>query len=197
MVQGRLATRFAAFALVCTAACTSSSAATDVKKPPATPVAAKFPPFTVQVSGDAPADVMDAVHHALDTYLDRATVTALRTGAAGDVASLLTPDLAGNVVADHASLVDDGMPGVVALRQPTATAVVTAAGTDLAAAHVDISVVALVGTVPVTIHRTGDIAFVHDGDQWHIDSYDLHVTRDSLDAPAAAPGTPTTGTARP
>jgi hypothetical protein len=186
MVQGQRGARFVAFALMCTAACTSAGGAATVHPKATATTINRFPAFTVQISGDAPAPTQDGVRRTIEAYLAGAVTAPLHTGTAGDVTGLFTADVAGNVAgADHASLVDDGIPGVVGLDNPQAALVVTAAGDDLAAGHLDMTVVALVGSVPVTIHRTGDITFVRDGDQWHIDGYDLHVTRDSAEAPIA------------
>lgn len=187
---GTRTARFAAFVLLL-GACTAKGGATTLTHKAKTPVEKAFPALALAVTGDAPAAVIDGVHTALDQYLAAAVVTALRTGRAGPVADVFTADAApGLTAADRATLVDEGLAGVVRVRPGAMTATVTSLGDEVAATKLDTTVTAVVGATPVTIHRTGDLVLVRDGTIWRIDGYDLKVTRDSVDP--VVPSTSTT-----
>ena len=130
----------------------------------------------------APA-VTAAVKATLDSYLNVAVVTPIRTGEkAGDLGPIFTgPALAQASGADRAALVDEDLPASPGAAVPTATATITALiGPDgpvviSAAIHVTAS-----GKAPggdVSVDRTGELVLSPDGDTWKVSGYTVTVNR--------------------
>jgi hypothetical protein len=130
-----------------------------------------------------PVEAREGAHALLDQYLDRAVVTPLRSGRAGDLAPLFTaPALERLGGSDRAALIDEGFGGATEISVATAAAQLTALvgpeGVHLIVAGIDLAVTAKVNGGPVAIHRSGELTLVVDGDAWKITAYDVRVDRD-------------------
>jgi hypothetical protein len=130
-----------------------------------------------------PIEARNGAQTLLDQYLDRAVLTPLRSGHAGDLAPLFTaPALDRLNGPDRAALVDEGLGSATDVALGTASAQLTALigpeGVHLLVAGINLVVDAKVAGAPLTIHRSGELTLVVDGDAWKIMSYDVQVARD-------------------
>lgn len=130
-----------------------------------------------------PVDAKNGAQALLDQYLDRAVLTPLRSGHAGDLAPLFTAAALERVNGpDRAALVDEGLPNATDIALGSATAQLTALvgpeGVHLLVAGIKLVVNAKVAGAPLTIQRNGELTLVVDGDSWRISSYDVSVARD-------------------
>ncbi len=130
-----------------------------------------------------PVEARNGAQVLLDQYLDRAVLAPLKSGKAGDLAPLFTAAAFERLSGpDRAALVDEGVAGAAVVSLVSASARLTALlgpdGVQLLVAGIDVAVSAKVGTAPLSIHRTGELTMVVDGDAWKISSYDVHVDRD-------------------
>ena len=173
------------------AAPTASTSATGVPRLTAGPV-------TVQrtgAAGSAEPSVVDALVAAAGSYVRAASLDPLEgrpvrlDALATEVARPLTRG------PDGATLTDAGYGRLDELRvdaRPVPVTVLTdAQGTAvLGTVTLDLTLTGRNDRGPVRIHRTGELAFVREGDAWRLDSWRLAVTRDGRGVPAA-PHTPT------
>lgn len=130
-----------------------------------------------------PVEAKNGAQALLDQYLDRAVLTPLRSGHAGDLAPLFTAAALGRLSGpDRLALVDEGLPNAtdVALGSASAqlTALVGPEGVHMLVAGINLVVNAKVNGAPLIIHRSGELTLVVDGDAWRITSYDVQVARD-------------------
>ena len=130
-----------------------------------------------------PHEAKDGAQALLDEYLDRAVVTPLQTGHAGDLAPLFTAAALERVSGpDRPALVDDGVAGVtdiaVAKAVASLTALVGPEGVHLLVAGIDVVVTGKVAGTPIVVARSGEMTLLVDADAWKISSYDVKVDRD-------------------
>lgn len=188
-----------AIAIVALTSCTSSS-----KSPPpsgnatARPGASSTAPapkpgrsFTLAEPGVAafntppllPVEAKTGVQTVLNEYLERAVLTPLASGRAGDLAPLFTASALERVNGpDRPALVDEGVVNAtdIALGRATAklTALVGPEGVHLIVAGISLVVTGKVNGTPMVIQRSGELTLLVDGDTWKISSYDVRVDRD-------------------
>ena len=170
---------------------------------------------TIYKVGNAPDSIPDEVRSKIlagvATYVTAATVKPLQTGVVDDasLATTLGPAATQRATGfDRATLVDEGIPKatgriVVNTLPVKLTALADGDGRIVVVtARLDSIARTRTPNGAITISRKGDLVFTPDGDTWKIDGYDLAVERSGkgLVAPTtattAAPGTPTTGSAK-
>lgn len=141
-----------------------------------------------------PAGVGEQVMTALRSYVDDATVRALRTGRAGPgLATLVDAGVTARLSGpDRGVLVDEGLPdavGKLTVVSPAVplTALVGADGTPLiVVATVQLDVRATTKRGPVHIARAGDLEFVPAANgAWQLTGYDLTVDRGGRGVPGS------------
>lgn len=137
--------------------------------------------------GPFPEDVWSNVYDVLNAYLDRALVRPLRSGQPPTALEPLfsAPALERATTVDRAAMLEEGttLSGTVTSPRTHALLVLLTdrgGGPVVVNATVDLVLfVAPEGGGSVEVTRTGQVALVHDGAGWVIDSYDLRVARDS------------------
>lgn len=130
-----------------------------------------------------PHEAKDGAQGLLDQYLDRAVLTPLQSGHAGDLAPLFTASALERVNGpDRAALVDEGVSGATDVTAAKALASLTALvgpeGVHLMVAGINLVVTGKVNGTPIVVQRSGELTLVVDGDTWKISSYDVKVDRD-------------------
>lgn len=131
-----------------------------------------------------PIEARNGAQILLDQYLDRAVLTPLKSGQAGDLAPLFTAAALERLNGpDRGALVDEGVTGATDVKVASASARLTALvgpeGVHLLVAGIELAVSARAGGAPLTIRRTGELTMVVDGDAWKISAYDVRVDRDT------------------
>lgn len=180
-----------AAAMLAAGACTSSHAA---KTAPST-TSTTGPVVALQVTGAAmtsgaplPDPVRAAVLRELDDFIATSFVAPLRTGVGENVARFFTADAATALAGpDRAALVDEGLPAA-RVTPGASTLVLDGWGDDhevaVVVAHLDVHLHARTPAAKVEVIHTGELVLVPEGDVWRIDGYDIHTSRDSVDAAA-------------
>lgn len=149
-----------------------------------------------------PADLRDQAAQLVNTYVEGAVVTALRTGTSDpNLAQAFTPDAAAKLTGpDHTVVTDDGVEkatgSIAASRADVALTALADTGGKVvlvsAALALDVRAPVTGGTLHVT--RVGDLLLAPSNGAWRIAGYDLAVTRDGPGVRAgAASGTATAG----
>jgi len=157
-------------------------------------------PVTVErtaAGGDAaPNDVEDLLE-ASAAYVRAASLDPM-AGRPAALTGLTTPEAAARTAGpDAEAFTDAGMGRVEDLRIRTTPAPITiltdATGTAvLAAVTIDVTITGETTRGPVTVHRTGELAFTRSGDAWLLDSWRLQVTREGRGVPAGTRPSSTT-----
>jgi hypothetical protein len=150
-------------------------------------------PVTVQrtaAAGEAaPADV-DALLAASAAYVRAASLDPM-AGRSGSLRSITTPEAATRTGGADADALSDLALGKVSDVQVTAkpapvTVLTDASGAAvLGAVTVDLTITGNAPKGPVTVHRTGELAFTRGPSGWLLDSWRLTVTRSGRGVPAA------------
>ena len=167
------------------AAASAPSASSTAPKAPAHRTFTLSEPEIAAFNTDAllPHEAKDGAQTLLNQYLDRAVLTPLQSGRAGDLAPLFTAAALDRLNGpDRAALVDDGVPGAseVSLDKAIAslTALVGPEGVHLIVAGINVIVTGKVNGTPIVVQHSGELTLVVDGDAWKISSYDVKVDRD-------------------
>lgn len=144
---------------------------------------------TVYKTGDAPdalpSDVQAAVMSALTGYVNAATVTPLKKGAADDaaLATTLAPPVVARLATDRAVLVDEGLPKsvgkIIVKGAPVALTGLADSGGNIVVVTAGVATTASTKTAkgPLTITRSGELVFEPDAGTWKITGYTLTVDR--------------------
>jgi hypothetical protein len=150
-------------------------------------------PVTVQrtaTTGEAaPADV-DALLAAAAAYVRAASLDPM-AGRSASLRAITTADAAARTTADDADALGDAglgeVSGVQVTTEPAPVTILTDAdgAAVLGAVTIDITITGDAAKGPVTIHRTGELAFTKGASGWALDSWRLTVTRDGKGVPAA------------
>ncbi|HEX7166738.1 MAG TPA: hypothetical protein VF230_07145 [Acidimicrobiales bacterium] len=140
-------------------------------------------------------DVVAAVTATLNSYLATAVVAPLHTGTpAGDLTPLLSASALERVQTDpaaRAAFVDEGLPKATKITAETVKATLSSvAGPDevtaLVAARLNLALHVVGPQIDVDIVRTGEVTLSPEADGWRIDSFLLHVERNSRDEAASS-----------
>lgn len=183
----------------------SSRAHSSKAAPIHTSVALNVTTTNVESAGPAvtfPADLRDQAMQIVNTYVEDAVVTALRTGTSNpQLTQVFTPDAATKLTGpDRAVLTDDGVEkatgSIDASKADVALTALADTGGKLllvsAALSLDVRAPVVGGTLHVT--RFGDLLLAPQGSTWRVAGYDLAVTREGPGVRAgAASGTASTG----
>lgn len=150
---------------------------------------------TSAVGEAAPADVQ-ALLAAGAAYVRAASLEPM-AGRSAPLRTVTTPEAAPRTTGpDAEALSDVGLGRIADVRVRSVPAPVTIL-TDangaavLGAVTIDVTITGDARRGPVTVRRTGELAFVRAGDTWLLDSWRLSVTRDGRGVP---PGTRTSST---
>lgn len=145
-------------------------------------------------SGEANPSDVDALLTATANYVRQASVIPMR-GERLKISGLLTAAARPNAVGDASdALTDVGISPATDSVKVTSAALPITILTDatgagaLATVAIDLTISSKTKTGAVTIHRVGELAFVHEGDAWLIDGWRLTVNRDGKGI-ASAPKT--------
>ncbi len=181
------------------AACSggSSKARSSKAAPINSSVALQLTTTNVESAGPAvafPADVRDQAAQVVNSYVEGAVVTALRTGTSDPrFTQVFTPDAAAKATGpDRAVVTDDGVEKTTGSIDPSKatfalTALADTAGHVVlvsAALTLDLRAPVAGGTLHLT--RLGDLVLAPSGGAWRVAGYDLAVTRDGPGVTAAA-----------
>lgn len=137
----------------------------------------------VNANPELPPAARSGVQEVLDRYLDRASITPLRTGEpVGDLAGLFNGRALERLTGpDRAGLVDEGLPQMESVKVETAkadvTALVTSEGAAFVTAQIHVVVTAGLWGVPLTIERTGELLLSPEAEGWRISGYNVKVSR--------------------
>lgn len=137
----------------------------------------------------APADV-DALLTAAAAYVRAASLDPM-AGRSGSLRSITTSAAAARTTgADADALTDTGLGKVRDVRvtaEPAPVTILTDAdgAAVLGAVTIDVTITGDAAKGPITIHRTGELAFTKGASGWSLDSWRLTVTRDGRGVPAA------------
>ncbi|MBM3659692.1 MAG: hypothetical protein FJW95_09340 [Actinobacteria bacterium] len=158
-----------------------------------------------------PPDVQSAVMTTLTGYVNAATVTPLRKGAANDAAlgTALAAPVVARLATDRSVLVDEGLPkavGRISVKgAPVALTGLADGGGNVVVVTADVATTATTKTAkgPLKITRSGELVLEPDNGTWKITGYTLTVDRvgKAIKAPTtttvpAAPAAPTPTVAR-
>ncbi|MFM7617075.1 MAG: hypothetical protein ACKO72_06385 [Actinomycetes bacterium] len=157
-------------------------------------------PMTVERTGPtgeaSPADVQ-ALLDAGAAYIRTASLDPM-AGRAPALRAVTTTEAAARTTGpDGAALTDVGLGRVDAVRVAAVPAPVTIL-TDangaavLGAVTIDVTITGEAAKGPVTVRRTGELAFTRVGDSWLLDSWRLTVTRDGRGVPSGVRTSSTT-----
>lgn len=156
---------------------------------PAPPERFEIETFDVAAAEGTPdsfGPVLDRVAAALDRYLDMAVLAPLRSGGPAEDLSPVFAGAAAERVAgpDRAALVDEGLPplgGLVLEKASAKVAVLAGRGGEagFATASIVTVVKGVVGTVPLTVERFGNVELEPDGATWKITGYEIRVSKDT------------------
>lgn len=149
-------------------------------------------PVTVQrtaATGEAaPADVQ-ALLDAAAAYVRAASLEPM-AGRSGSLRAITTPAAATRTTATDADALSDAGLGRVSDVKVTAKPAPVTILTDangaavLGAVTIDVTITGDAAKGPVTIHRTGELAYAKGESGWALDSWRLTVTRDGKGVPA-------------
>jgi hypothetical protein len=191
-VRPRVLVLLVALGALALGACSGGSgkakANTTTPPPITSSVSLKITSASVQSAGPNvafPTDLRDELAQAVNTYVESAVVTPLRTGVPGaDLAALFGPDAAAKLNGpDRAVLTDEGVPKATgSITSSTADCALTAlADTSghivLVSARLILSLQDSAGGGTLHVVRTGDLLFAPDGGPWKIAGYDVQVLR--------------------
>ena len=138
---------------------------------------------------ELPVTDQDAILNAVGTYVEFATITPLFGATAGSttkrLSTIVAPSAAASVTGPEADSLSDGAIGkapkdiqaTLAPTNLTGLADITGA-IDLIGATFDLTVTATNERGDLTIHRTGELMFTRDGEDWKLLSFRLAVTRE-------------------
>lgn len=161
---------------------------------PPTTTSTTLPPAKVELSvvsvenngTAAPTpELVQAIVATLDSYVDEAIITPLRTRRVGaDLPAIFTASAAAQLAGeDRAALVHERLPRLPRIRaQRGDVALSTLAGPDgqigVMVARLDLALRATGTDHDLDITHAGDFTLVPDAGTWKIDSYTMHTTRE-------------------
>jgi hypothetical protein len=150
-------------------------------------------PVTVQrtaATGEADPAEVQALLAATSAYVEAASLAPM-AGRTGSLRTIATPGAIARATGTDADALGDASLGKVrdvrVTAKPAPVTILTDANgaATLGAVTIDVTITGATAGGPITVHRTGELAFTKGTSGWSLDSWRLSVTLDGKGVPAA------------